>query len=164
MIKATMNIKMVPLHQIKPYENNVKQHPVKQLESIVQSIMEFGFRQPIVIDRHNVIVCGHARYEAAATLALEMVPCEIADELTEEQINAYRILDNEIAEQGHTNHKLRDIELAKLRNFDLKPFNINVKPIQIDIPPIEQVEHEDKMTQCPHCSNIFPTKGNEWRD
>jgi DNA modification methylase len=130
MINATMNIKMVPLHEIKPYENNVKQHPVKQLESIVQSIRQFGFRQPIVLDKNNVIVCGHARYEAAAALALSDVPCEMADDLTEEQINAYRILDNEIAAQGFTDKTMLSVELAKLPDFDFKPFNLDIPKIE----------------------------------
>ena len=133
MINATMNIKMIPLHEIKPYENNVKQHPIKQLESIVQSIRQFGFRQPLVLDRYNTIVCGHARYEAAATLGIENVPCEIAEDLSEERINAYRILDNEIAKQGHTDLAALNIEMAKLPDFDFSPFNL-------DIPKIEQIK------------------------
>jgi len=121
---------MIPLHEIKPYENNVKQHPIKQLESISNSIKQFGFKQPIVLDRNNVIVCGHARYEAAATLGLELLPCEIADELSEEQISAYRILDNEIAAQGYTDLIKLNVELEKLPDFDFKPFNIEFPKVE----------------------------------
>ncbi len=133
MIKATMNIRMVPLHEIKPYENNIKQHPVKQLESISHSIKSFGFKQPLVLDRNNVIVCGHARYEAAAALGIESVPCEIADELSEEQISAYRILDNEIAAQGYTDLIKLNVELGKLPDFDFKPFNIEFPKVETAI-------------------------------
>jgi DNA modification methylase len=121
-----MNIRKVPLHLLRPYENNVKDHPVKQLEAITNSIKEFGFRQPIVIDKNNVIVAGHARYEAAAALGFDEVPCELAHDLTDEQINAYRILDNEIAKQGTTNISALQTELDKLHNFDFSPFNIEL--------------------------------------
>lgn len=147
MIKAEMNIRMVPLHEIKPYENNVKQHPVRQLESIIQSIKTFGFRQPIVIDKNNVIVCGHARYEAAAACAISAIPCEMASDLTEEQINAYRILDNEIAAQGYTDTTKLQLEIAKLPDFDFKPFNLEIPKVEIineglcdadEVPPITE--------------------------
>ncbi len=59
-----MNIRMVPIAEIKPYENNIKQHPSKQLESIVQSIQTFGFRQPLVIDKNNVIVVNWQKTSA----------------------------------------------------------------------------------------------------
>ncbi len=126
-----MNIRMVALHEIKPYENNVKQHPVRQLEAIMHSIQQFGFRQPIVIDRDNTIVAGHARYEAATTIGMQEVPCEIADNLTEQQINAYRILDNEIAKQGYTDESLLKIEMEKLPEFDFTPFNLELPDFNI---------------------------------
>lgn len=130
MINVNMNFRMVPLHLIKPYENNVKNHPVQQLAALTQSIQQFGFRQPIVIDKNHVIVAGHARYEAAAALGMENVPCELADDLSEEQINAYRILDNEIAKQGTTNIEALHIELTKLPDFDFKPFNLDIPKIE----------------------------------
>lgn len=153
-----MNIRMIPLHDIKPYENNVKQHPIRQLESIVQSIRTFGFRQPLVVDKNNTIVCGHARYEAAASLGIESVPCEKADDLTEEQINAYRILDNEIASQGYTDkHKLQ-IELTKLPDFDFKPFNLDIKTVDFVANPIEMETKEEKLFTCPECGHRFTEK------
>ena len=155
MINATMNIRMVPLHEIKPYENNVKQHPVRQLQSIVESIRLFGFRQPLVLDRHNTIVCGHARYEAAATLGIENIPCEMADNLSEEQINAYRILDNEIASQGYTDLIKLNVELEKLPDFDFKPFNVAFDPPKIDVDPISTEPKAEKLITCPSCSHRF---------
>lgn len=148
-----MNIKMVPLHEIRPYENNVKQHPVKQLESIVQSIRLFGFRQPLVLDKNNVIVCGHARYEAAASLGIENVPCEMASSLTEEQINAYRILDNEIAAQGFTDHVKRQAEIAKIPTFDFTPFNITLPKLEIEVKDLPA--NQEKEIQCPACGHCF---------
>ncbi len=147
---------MVPLHEIKPYENNVKQHPVRQLQAIMESISSFGFRQPIVIDKNNVIVCGHARYEAAATLSLSEVPCEMAHDLDERQINAYRILDNEIAAQGYTDINLLNIEMQKLPDFDFKP--INLEPLRIPdvkLGDVTENARPEKILQCPACNHQF---------
>jgi ParB family chromosome partitioning protein len=152
-----MNIVNVPLHEIKPYENNVKQHPVRQLESIVESIRHFGFQQPIVIDKNNVIVAGHARYEAATTLGLHEAPCTIANDLTEEQINAYRILDNEIAAQGYTDENKLKIEMAKLPDFDFKSFNLELPKLDIKIPSVEtdKIQKGGDMITCPNCQQEF---------
>jgi DNA modification methylase len=128
-----MRLNVIPLHEIKPYENNVKQHPVRQLEGLTQSINRFGFKQPIVIDKNNVIVAGHARYEAAAAIGYEELLCVLADDLSEEEINAYRILDNEIAANGSTDFDALQIELAKLPDFDFTPFNV-------EFPSIEEVK------------------------
>lgn len=140
---------MIQLHQIKPYENNVKKHPVAQLEAICNSIKQFGFRQPIVIDRNNVIICGHARYEAAAAMGMSEVPCEYAGDLTHDQVNAYRLLDNEIAKQGTTDLQMLQIELTKIPNFDFKPFNVEFKKIDVDIPKMTEPQQiRDKCLQC----------------
>lgn len=120
-----MNIKSVSLRDIRPYENNVKDHPSSQLLAIKNSISRFGFRQPIVIDKNNVIVAGHARYQAAEELGFDVIPCEYADDLTEEEINAYRLLDNQIAEQGFISDEKLQLELEKLRDFDFSEFNVD---------------------------------------
>ena len=85
------------IENIKPYEKNAKKHPKKQVEQIAKSIKEFGFNQPIVIDKKGVIIVGHGRYEAAKLLGLSDVPV-IEVELTEEQVKAYRLADNKLNE------------------------------------------------------------------
>ena len=158
-----MNIRLVPVHQIKPYENNVKKHQIHQLEAITNSIRDFGFRQPIVIDKNNVIVAGHARYEAAATLGLEKVPCELAGDLTEEQINAYRILDNKIAEMGATDVQALEIEISKLPEFDFKPFNLSFEPFKApELKPEKIIEEvPPKVITCPRCKHEFTSDENK---
>lgn len=146
-----MNIRKVPLHEIKPYENNAKQHPVKQLEAIVNSIKEFGFRQPIVVDRNNVIIAGHARYEAAAAMGMNEVPCEYADDLTPQQVNAYRILDNEIANLGYVDVQLRARELEALPDFDFTPFNVEFKTIDKEVEALPEVEKSIR-EMCKECN------------
>lgn len=142
-----MKILHVPIEKIIPYENNVKDHPDKQIKSIAKSIKDYGFRQPIVIDKDNVIVAGHARYDAAKLLKLKEVPCELADDLTEKQIIQYRILDNEIAKQGSVNIDNLQIEIAKIPDFDFGEFNIEIPSIEIinpglydedDVPEIKE--------------------------
>lgn len=85
------------LTDIKPYPKNAKQHPKKQVGQIAASIKEFGFNQPIVVDKNNVIIVGHGRYEAAKLLGLTDVPVVQVD-LTEEQAKAYRLADNKLNE------------------------------------------------------------------
>lgn len=84
--------------KIKPYHKNAKKHPEKQIQQIAESIKAFGFNQPIVIDKNNEIVVGHGRYEAAKLLGLTDVPVIRADQLTEEQVKAYRLADNKLNE------------------------------------------------------------------
>lgn len=82
---------------IKPYEKNAKKHPKKQVEQIATSIKEFGFNQPIVVDKNNIVIVGHGRLEAAKLLGLTDVPVITVD-LTEEQAKAYRLADNKLNE------------------------------------------------------------------
>ncbi len=85
------------LSDIKPYSKNAKKHPKKQVEQVANSIKEFGFNQPIVVDEQGVIIVGHGRYEAAKILGLSEVPT-ITVSLTKEQADAYRLADNKLNE------------------------------------------------------------------
>jgi len=91
-------IKMVKTDLIIPYEKNAKKHPATQVEQIAKSISNFGFNVPILVDKANVIVTGHARYLAAQKLNLKQVPVAVLDELTNEQIKKFRLSDNKVAE------------------------------------------------------------------
>jgi hypothetical protein len=110
------------IENIKPYEKNAKKHPKKQVEQVAKSIKEFGFNQPIVIDKKGVIIVGHGRYEAAKLLGLSDVPV-IEVELTEEQAKAYRLADNKLNESEWDmalvlpELKALDTDLLKLTGF-----------------------------------------------
>ena len=93
-----MNIKTIPIDDLKPYAHNPKQHPAEQIEKIARSITEFGFLVPILIDADNLIIAGHGRLMAACKLGLVEVPTIRVDHLTEAQIQAYRIADNKLTE------------------------------------------------------------------
>lgn len=117
-----MNIKEIKLIDLKAYKNNAKVHNEKQIEMIAESIRQFGFRQPLVIDRNNEIVVGHGRYFAAKKIGLLKVPCEYADDLTDDQIKAYRLVDNKLNESPWDfdllGQELADVDIAGL-GFDL---------------------------------------------
>ena len=92
-----MNIVEKRLDEIRPYENNPLRND-EAVQYVAESIRQFGWKQPIVIDRDGVIIVGHTRYKAAQSLGLETVPCMIADDLTPEQVKAYRIADNKVSD------------------------------------------------------------------
>lgn len=92
-----MNVQMKRLDEIRPYKNNPRKND-QAVDAVAESIREFGFRQPIVIDKNGVIIAGHTRYKAAKSLGLTEVPCEIASDLTDEQAKAYRLADNKSGE------------------------------------------------------------------
>jgi hypothetical protein len=94
-----MNIVEKRLNELKPYENNPRIND-GAVKFVKNSIEEFGFKVPIVIDKNGVIVAGHTRYKASQELGLETVPCVVADDLTDEQVKAFRIADNKTAEKA----------------------------------------------------------------
>lgn len=108
------------LSELIPYENNPRINE-NAVEAVAKSIKEFGFLNPIIIDKNNVIVAGHTRYKAAQLLGLTEVPCVVASELTEEQVQAFRIADNKTSELATWNEQLLAEELAKL-DFDFTDF------------------------------------------
>lgn len=92
-----MKIIDVKITSLKEYKNNPRVND-KAVAKVAASIDEFGFKVPIVIDGNNVIICGHTRLKAAKQLGLEVVPCIVADDLTDEQIKAFRLADNKTGE------------------------------------------------------------------
>ena len=101
-----------------PYETNPRSND-GAVDAVAASILEFGFRQPIVVDEAGVIVCGHTRWKAAQKLGLDRVPVHVADDLTPEQIRAYRIADNKAAELAGWNLELLSSELVGLQDLDI---------------------------------------------
>lgn len=112
-----MQITTMKITDIRPYEKNPRIND-GAVEAVANSIREFGWRSPIVVDRNFVIVCGHTRYKAALSFGLEEVPVHVADNLTPEQIQAYRIADNKTAEIAEWNYELLPLELRELQGAD----------------------------------------------
>jgi len=110
------------LTEIREYENNPRKND-KAVEYVAESIKNFGFQQPIVIDKDGVIVAGHTRFKAAKSLGLDKVPCVCASDLNEEQIRAYRIADNRTAEYSEWDTALLEEELKKIIDIDMSQFD-----------------------------------------
>jgi len=115
-----MKIELRKLSTRKPYPGNPRQND-EAVAAVAGSIQEFGFRQPIVVDANGTIICGHTRWKAAQKLGLEKVPVHVAEDLSPEQIKAYRIADNQTASLAEWDYDLLPIELADLQacNYDL---------------------------------------------
>jgi DNA modification methylase len=115
-----MKIETADINTIKPYENNPRKLKDSAIEKVAMSLKEYGFRQPIVVDKDRIIVVGHTRYRASKKLGLKEVPITIADNLTPEQINAYRIADNRTAEESEWDSELLVMEIKDLEAKDFK--------------------------------------------
>jgi len=118
-----MKIEIADINSIQPYINNPRKLKDSAIEKVAKSIKEFGFRQPIVVDTNRIIVVGHTRYRASKKLGLKEVPITIAENLTQEQINAYRIADNRTNEEAEW-----DLELLKteIKELELADFNLDL--------------------------------------
>jgi hypothetical protein len=152
-----MKIKLFNISEIKPYKNNPRINDAS-VKGVAESIKQFGFKQPIVIDADNIIIAGHTRLKAAKELGLKKVPCVIASDLSPEQIKAYRILDNKLAEKSEWDIELLNLELKELADFDFTEFDIDFNDSlendteskytnAINIPPYEKSETKPNLEE-----------------
>ena len=162
-----MKIEKVKIEEIKLYENNAKLHPEWQVEQIKNSIIEFGFNDPIAIDENNVIIEGHGRYLALKELDYTEVEIIRLDHLTEEQKVAYAIAHNKLTMNTDFDTEKLRMELSKLEesNFDLSVLgfeNIELEEImEVDFEEVLEIEEEETENErtrhkliCPHCNHI----------
>lgn len=145
------------IDELKPYENNPRLND-DAVKYVANSIKEFGFRNPIILDKNNVIICGHTRLLASKELKLKEVPCIIADDLTDEQVKALRLADNKVSEKSMWNYSKLDEELEGIFNIDMSMFDFVNDDINWD--DVEELTDEtyDKpehnMLECPNCHHI----------
>lgn len=118
-----MEIKNIPIEELKPYVRNAKKHPQSQIENVAESIKKFGFVQPIVVDGGGCIIIGHCRYEASKKLGLEEVPCVMLEDLTDDEVRKLRLLDNKLNESPW-DRSLLEVEIADL---DFSDFDVDWK-------------------------------------
>ena len=155
-----LKIEYIKTKDIIPYENNPRKNDAA-VEYVANSIKEFGFKVPIIIDKNNVIVAGHTRIKAAEQLGIKEVPCIRADDLTDEQIKAFRVADNKVSELAEwdfdkLNIELRDMEIDMGQfSFNFDVFNSGTEfkdqsPINID-----ETEDGEKVCECPNCGFKF---------
>lgn len=107
--------------ELKPYDKNAKKHDKKQIANVAESIKQFGFVQPIVLDKDNNVIIGHCRLEAAKKLHLDEVPCVMADDLTDEQVKKLRLLDNKLNESDWD----IDLIVEEIADLDFDGFDVN---------------------------------------
>ena len=139
--RASMEIVQKSPGDLIPYENNTKQHPPEQVDMIAESIRRFGFWQPIVVDRDNVVVIGHGRLMAAKKLMLDTVPVTYADTLTDEQIQALRLADNKTNESPWDFGKLEEeLSALSIAGVDMTAFGFDDLEAQIDSDQVQEVE------------------------
>lgn len=137
-----MEIKNIKLDELIPYEKNPRLND-KAVKYVAESIKEFGFKVPIVIDKNNVIVAGHTRYKASIELGLTEVPCIVADDLTEEQVKAFRLADNKVGEIAEWDFNLLAEELQGIDDLDMEAFGFEMPKND------EEVEEDEYEVELP---------------
>lgn len=120
------------IKDLKPYEKNPRKND-EAVKYVAESIKQFGFKVPIIIDKDNIIIAGHTRYKAAKQLKIETVPCIIADDLTEEQIKAFRIADNKVAEFAEWDLDLLNAELENIMDIDMLDFGFETEEAETEV-------------------------------
>src|SRR3984893_3757913 len=114
-----LRVSVCPVDKVIPFARNARKIPASAVDKVAASIKEFGWRQPIVVDREGVIICGHTRLLAARKLGLEQVPVHVAENLSPAQVRAYRLMDNRSHEEAEWDMELLAPELEELRGLDL---------------------------------------------
>lgn len=134
------NIVYKPIKELKPYKKNAKKHPKTQVEQIANSIKKFGFTQPVLIDKDNNVVAGHGRVLGAKKAGLKEVPTLCLDDLTEEQIKAYRLADNKLNESDWDMAMLdEEIDRLLVSDIDMSLFGFDM--------PMDDIELEKEMRE-----------------
>lgn len=131
------------LDDLREYENNPRNND-GAVAAVAASIKEFGFKVPIVVDAAGVIIAGHTRAKAAEQLGLQSVPCIVADDLTDEQIRAFRLADNKTAELAEWDFDKLDAELEQLAEMDMTAFGFKESESEDDT-PTERDDLSDKV-------------------
>ena len=157
MINTKINLVNKKIDELIPYENNPR-HNDGAVNPVAESISEHGYKVPIIIDGNNVIVTGHTRLKALKQLGVESVDVIVADDLTEEQVKAFRLIDNKTSELSEWDFMLLEEEMAGL-DIDLSVFGFDHVE-SIDWAEVEDLsektykEPETKKLRCPHCNFV----------
>lgn len=136
-----MEIVNKEVKELIPYEKNPRNND-EAVKYVAESIKSFGFKVPIVIDANNIIVAGHTRLKAAKKLRLATVPCIVADDLTDEQIKAFRLADNKVGEIATWNEELLQLELDDIIGIDMEAFSFEIDDIIVSENEVEIEEYE----------------------
>ncbi len=160
-----LNIVYKKISEINEYQNNPRIND-EAIEPVMESIKNFGFLVPIVLDKNDVIIAGHTRKKAAEKLHIETIPCIYAEYLTEEQVRAFRLADNKTAEFSQWDIEKLEKELSDIMDIDMESLfhfaDFDTENIDVsDDDFLQQYESsqnkKNKMIVCPHCGKEFET-------
>ena len=160
-----LRVKYVTIGDVRPYEDNPRRND-DAVQAVVNSLREFGWKQPIVVDADGTIVAGHTRYKAAQALGMGEVPVVVASDLTPEQCAAYRLADNRVGELAEWDGELLAQELDGLADIDMSAFGFDSGELLsgADVDDLfedygggssEDDGPSPKMVTCPHCGATF---------
>ena len=149
------------ISDLTPYEKNPRKNDAA-VQYVANSIKEFGFKVPVVIDREGVIVAGHTRLKAAKKLKLEEVPCIIADDLTDEQIKAFRLADNKVSEFASWDAELLDEEIQDINDIDMSEFGFDESAFDEEPDPEEEPDEFEDIEKLETHYGV-PYQGNKSR-
>lgn len=161
-------VRKIKLKDLVPYDRNSRTHSSEQVEQLANSIQEWGFTNPILVDESNMIIAGHGRMLAAQKLGIDEVPCMVAKGWTDAQIKAYVIADNKLALNAGWDDSLLKLEIKNLTDMN---FDLNLTGFSLDElgdlffePDFDAASEDDqgkldeldpKMVNCPHCKQDF---------
>lgn len=160
-----LNIVYKKISEINEYQNNPRIND-EAIEPVMESIKNFGFLVPVVLDKSNVIIAGHTRKKVAEKLHMETIPCIYAEYLTEEQVKAFRLADNKTAEFSQWDIEKLEKELSDIMDIDMESLfhfaDFDTENIDVsDDDFLQQYESsqnkKNKMIVCPHCGKEFET-------
>lgn len=160
-----LNIVYKKVDELIPYENNPRNND-EAVDYVAKSIKEFGFKVPCVVSGDGVLITGHTRLKACKKLGIEEVPCIVADDLTEDQIKAFRIADNKVGEIATWDLDKLNIELDELKGIGIDMSNygfletedVNLDDFFTDAPQ-EEKEEKKQTVKCPYCGKEFELDG-----
>lgn len=163
-----MKTKKINIEELKPYLNNTKLHPNNQIEQLKKSIKDYGYIAPVIVDKNYNIIAGHGRYQALKELDYQEIEVIIVDNLSENKIKEYRLLDNKLNSNSDYSKKALELELLDLPNFDYEFFDFKItninKDLEFDFLSEEDINDldkdvEDKVSDnkcvCPKCGYEF---------
>ena len=137
------------IFELREYKNNPRNNDAA-VSAVANSIEKFGFKNPIIVDKNGVIVAGHTRFKAAKKLGLKNIPCILADDLTDEQIKAFRLADNKTAEIAEWNPEKLELELKELQMFPMDDFGFeNMDFGKEYFHPLEEKEESEEADEIP---------------
>ena len=151
--KMSMEIIEKKLEELKEYENNPRDND-GAVDAVAESIKQFGFKVPIIIDKNGIIVAGHTRRKAAKKLGLKVVPCIVADDLTEEQVKAFRLADNKVSEFATWDFAKLEQELIDLSEMDMSAFGFEIDIEGFDESDLDDDTKKENVIVSVNCNNV----------